>query len=55
MAEQDPPQEENRNGGRQRRQRDREDLVPVEELFDLSQPIPRVRFCDLLRALLILF
>ena len=43
MADQDPPQEENRNGGRPRRQRDREDQTPVEELFDLSQPIPRVR------------
>lgn len=41
MADQSPPQEENRNGGRQRRQR--EDQVPIEELFDLSQPIPRVR------------
>jgi hypothetical protein len=43
MADQDPPQEENKNGGRPRRQRDREDQVPVEELFDLSKPIPRVR------------
>jgi uncharacterized coiled-coil DUF342 family protein len=42
MADQDPPQEENKNGGRPRRQRDREDQVPVEELFDLSKPIPRV-------------
>jgi len=43
MAEQEPPQEENRNGGRPRRQRDREDQVPVEELFDLSKPIPKAR------------
>lgn len=34
------------NGGKKKKQYEREELVPIEDLFDLSKPIPKVG-CDL--------
>lgn len=42
------------NGGAAKKQFKREELVPIEELFDLSKPIPKVGhvlFCYVLRRI----